>query len=80
MHAQLATALYQAHWCPDFTSLDDLLGRIQGLASLGGYCTHVSFDSLSQYASIKNALSELGCHVEDYNGGNNGILEIQWGA
>lgn len=80
MHASEAKTLYDDNWDRTFTTLDALHARIKALAENGAGHACVYIDSKTTYDEVKDALSAAGFAVDDYNGGNNGILEIGWGV
>lgn len=70
--------LYKTNWCLDFTTMEALVAWLKQKAAAGDYTAHVYVDSHKQYWDVKYALAELGLNVDDYNGGGNGIIEIDW--
>jgi hypothetical protein len=58
--------------------MEDLFERIGLLSENGAYTLCVYIDSQKQYHDVANQLSVQGYTVEEYNGGNNGILEVSW--
>jgi hypothetical protein len=78
MQASKAKALYNEHWDKEFTTMEDLYARIKALAENGAYEMCVYIDSMSQYEEVESNLKLAGYDVEDYNGGNNGILQVSW--
>lgn len=79
MKREIAKANYATNWDREFTTLEALLERIKVLSENGAYRCQVYIDSVTAYDYTKGELSALGYDVEDYNGGGNGILEIDWG-
>ena len=75
-----ATRLYRSAWCPDLTSLEQLYTRIRILAENGASHAIVYVDSLSEYEDVKAEMLNQGFNVEDYNGGGNNTLQINWGS
>lgn len=70
--------LYQQNWDKSFTSMEELYQRIKTLAENGGYSLCVYIDSKRQYDDVAKELKSNGYNIEDYNGGDNGILEVSW--
>lgn len=73
-----AKQLYQDNWDKSFTIMEELYQRIKTLAENGAYNLCVYIDSKRQYDDVAAELSKNGFSVEDYNGGDNGILEVSW--
>lgn len=78
MDAKTANELYLQNWNQEFTTMEALFERIKVLADNGAYSLCVYIDSQSQYQQVATELHHKGYVVEDYNGGNNGILEVNW--
>ncbi len=70
--------LYQQNWDKEFTSMEELYQRIKNLAENGGYNLCVYIDSKRKYDEVAGELKSNGYNIEDYNGGDNGILEVSW--
>lgn len=77
--AKQATELYTDNWDKQFTTMEDLFSRIEVLAKNGAYQMCVYVDSKKIYNKVFAALNEAGYGVDHYNGGNNNILEVNWG-
>lgn len=73
-----AKKLYNDNWAKDFVSLEALYERIRLLSDNGAYSMCVYIDSRRTYLEVKEDLATNGFAVEDYNGGNNGILQVSW--
>lgn len=73
-----AQNLYKENWKKEFTSMENLYKRIKVLAENGAYSLCVYIDSKKTYDEVSFNLKSNGFSVEDYNGGNNNILEVSW--
>jgi hypothetical protein len=78
MNAEQANELYLKHWNKKFTTMEALIERIRILSENGAYSLCVYIDNHAQYHRVASDLNTQGYGVEDYNGGNNGILEVTW--
>lgn len=78
IHANQAQELYKNNWDTEFTTVEALFERIETLAKNGAYQTCVYVDSTRTYNEIFALLKEHGYGVEEYNGGDNNIIEITW--
>lgn len=78
MKRELAKELYSENWAKDFTTLEDLYTQIKTLAENGCYNMCIYIDGRKKYTEICSILHAEGYELEDYNGGNNNILEITW--
>lgn len=78
INAKQAKELYNENWDREFTTIEDLFTRIEALAKNGAYQMCVYVDSKKTYNEVYALLQEQGYGVEDYNGGKNNILEINW--
>lgn len=53
--------------------------RIKALAENSTHEMCVYIDSNSKYEEVYSNLAKTGYGVENYNGGNNSIIEVSWG-
>lgn len=79
MKREQADILYSENGFKAFTTMDALYERISILASNGSYRLQVSIDNMKVYDEVKSQLLSDGYEVEDYNNGNNGILDVIFG-
>ena len=79
MQASQAKILYNEGWDKEFTTMEDLYARIKALAENGSDKMCVYIDSKSKYDEVYANLAQAGYGVENYNGGNNSIIEVSWG-
>lgn len=79
MKHELAKKLYNDNWDGQYTTMEKLYERIRTLAENGGYQMCVYIDSRKDYNMVYDQLSDNGYDVEHYNGGNNNIIEVNWG-
>jgi len=79
MDRKIAYKNYSDNWDREFTTLEALYERIRILSENGAYRMCIYIDSKKEYNDVLEDLIKNGYSVEHYNGGNNNILEIDWG-
>lgn len=80
MKAKEAAALYEENWDLEFTTMEVLYQRIKVLAENGCAELCVYLDSKRKYDEVYSILRQDGYRLEDYNGGNSNIIQVNWGS